>query len=89
MLLLVLLFPVGMGMGDVKLAALIGLLVGFPQVFIALLICFVSGGAVASGLLLARLKGRKDPIPLAPFLTAGLIITVFYGEAILRLYLGG
>ncbi|MBA7642354.1 Type 4 prepilin-like proteins leader peptide-processing enzyme [subsurface metagenome] len=79
----------GMGMGDVKLAALIGLLVGFPQVLIALLICFVLGGAVAGGLLLARLRGRKDPVPLAPFLTAGLITTVFYGEEILRLYLGG
>lgn len=89
LLLLVLLFPGGMGMGDVKLAALIGLLVGFPQVFIVLLICFVSGGAVASGLLLTRLKGRKDPIPLAPFLTAGLITTVFYGEEIVRLYSGG
>ena len=89
LLLLALIFPGGMGMGDVKLAALIGLLVGFPQVLIALLICFVLGGAVAGGLLLARLKGRKDPVPLAPFLTAGLITTVFYGEEILRLYLGG
>lgn len=85
---LVLLFPSGMGMGDVKLAALIGLLVGFPQVFIALLTGFVIGGAVGGGLLLARLKGRKEPIPLAPFLTAGLITTVVYGEEILRLYLG-
>jgi len=84
---LALLFPGGMGMGDVKLAALIGLLLGFPQVFISLLIAFVLGGAVAGGLLLARLKGRKDPLPLAPFLTAGLIITVLYGEEILRLYL--
>ena len=89
LLLLALLFPSGMGMGDVKLAALIGLLVGFPQVFIALLICFVLGGVVASGLLLARLKGRKDPIPFAPFLIIGLITTVFYGEEIMRLYLGG
>ncbi|MCL0094883.1 hypothetical protein M1N58_03220 [Dehalococcoidales bacterium] len=47
----------------IKLAALIGLLVGFPQV--ALLITFVLGGAVGSGLLLARLKRT----PLAPFLT--------------------
>ncbi len=85
---LALLFPSSMGMGDVKLAALIGLLVGFPQVFISLLIAFVLGGAVAGGLLLARLKGRKDPVPLAPFLTAGLITTVLYGEEILRLYLG-
>ena len=87
--LVALIFPGGMGMGDVKLAALIGLLVGFPQVLIALLICFVLGGAVAGGLLLARLKGRKDPVPLAPFLTAGLITTVFYGEEIMRLYSGG
>lgn len=86
---LALLFPSGMGMGDVKLAALIGLLVGFPQVFIALLIGFILGGAVAGGLLLAGLKGRKDPIPLAPFLTAGLITTMLYGEEILRFYLGG
>ena len=48
----------------IKLAALIGLLVGFPQVFIAL-ITFVLGGAVGSGLLLTRLKRT----PLAPFLT--------------------
>ena len=89
LLLVALISPGGMGMGDVKLAALIGLLVGFPQVLIALLICFVLGGAVAGGLLLARLRGRKDPVPLAPFLTAGLITTVFYGEEILRLYLGG
>ena len=82
---LALLFPSSMGMGDVKLAALIGLLVGFPQVFIALLITFVLGGAVGGGLLLARLKRRKDPLPLAPFLTAGLITTILYGEEILRL----
>lgn len=85
---LALLFPSGMGMGDVKLAALIGLLVGFPQVLIVLLSTFVIGGAVGGGLLLARLKGRKDPLPLAPFFTAGLITTVLYGEEILRLYLG-
>jgi leader peptidase (prepilin peptidase)/N-methyltransferase len=89
LLLVALIFPGGMGMGDVKLAALIGLLVGFPHVLVALLICFVLGGAVAGGLLLARLKGRKDPIPLAPFLTAGLITTVFYGEEMMRLYSGG
>jgi len=85
---LALLVPGGMGMGDVKLAALIGLLVGFPQVFIALLTSFVLGGAVASGLLLTRRKGRKNPIPFAPFLTAGLITAVLYGEKILTLYVG-
>ena len=80
--------PSGLGMGDVKLAVLIGLLVGFPQVFVVLFTCFVIGGVIAGGLLLTRLKRRKDPIPLAPFFTIGLATAVFYGEEILRFYLG-
>ena len=82
-------FPGSMGMGDVKLATLIGLLVGFPQAFVAVLAGFVIGGIVAGILLVAKLKGRKDPVPLAPFLTAGLITTVLYGEKMLILILGG
>jgi len=81
-------FPNSMGMGDVKLATLIGLLVGFPQAFVAVIAGFVIGGIVAGILLVAKLKGRKDPVPLAPFLTAGLITTVFYGEEMLILILG-
>ena len=88
MLPLVVLFPGDMGMGNVKLVAVVGLLVGFPQVLIAILTCFITGGVVGSGLLLARLKGGKNPIPLAPFLTVGLIITVAYSEEILKFYLG-
>ena len=82
---LALLFPRGMGMGDVKLAALIGLLVGFPQVLIALLSTSILGGVVAGGLLLVKLKGRKDPIPFAPFLIAGLVVTMLYYDEILGL----
>ncbi|MFC1926817.1 prepilin peptidase [Chloroflexota bacterium] len=54
--------PGSMGMGDVKLAVLIGLLVGFPYVFFALLVAFILGGFVGVGMLLAKLKGRKDPV---------------------------
>jgi len=80
-------YPAGMGMGDVKLATFIGLIVGFPSVFVAFLISFVAGGLVGGGLLLTGLKGRKDPIPFAPFLVAGGMVAMLYGEEILDWYL--
>lgn len=80
-------YPAGMGMGDVKLATFIGLVVGFPSVFVALLISFVTGGLVGGGLLLSGLKGRQDPLPFAPFLVAGGMAAMLYGEEILNWYL--
>ena len=79
-------YPAGMGMGDVKLATFIGLVVGFPSVFAALLISFVAGGLVGGGLLLTGLKGRKDPIPFAPFLVAGGMVAMLYGQQIIDWY---
>jgi leader peptidase (prepilin peptidase)/N-methyltransferase len=67
-------------MGDVKLAAFIGLIVGFPAVLIALLISVVAGGLVGGLLLLTGLKGRKDAIPFAPFLVAGGMVAMLYGQ---------
>jgi len=80
-------YPAGMGVGDVKLATFIGLVVGFPSVFVALLLSFVAGGLVGGGLLLSGLKGRKDPIPFAPFLVAGGMVAMLYGREIMDWYL--
>ena len=79
-------YPAGMGMGDVKLATFIGLVVGFPSVFVALLISFVAGGLIGGGLLLTGLKGRKDPIPFAPFLVTGGMVAMLYGKPIIDWY---
>jgi len=79
-------YPAGMGMGDVKLAAFIGLVVGFPSVFVALLSSFVAGGLVGGSLLLTGLRGRKDPIPFAPFLAAGGMVTMLCGREIIEWY---
>jgi len=79
-------YPAGMGMGDVKLATFIGLVVGFPAVFVALFISFVTGGLVGGSLLLTGLKGRKDPVPFAPFLVAGGMVAMLYGEQIIEWY---
>jgi leader peptidase (prepilin peptidase)/N-methyltransferase len=80
--------PRGMGMGDVKLAGLIGLVVGWPMVIVALLIGILIGGLAALVLLSLRLKGRKDVIPYGTFLAIGPIITLFWGMDIFRWYQG-
>lgn len=84
--LIVFAYPAGMGMGDVKLATFVGLVVGLPAIFVGLLISFVVGGLVGGGLLLTGLKGRKDPIPFAPFLVAGGMVAMLYGQQIIDWY---
>ena len=81
-LLIALAYPSGMGGGDVKLAGLIGLLVGYPGVVVALYGAVVVGGVVAIALLLARRKGRKDSIPFGPFLSLGGIAVLLAGSDI-------
>ncbi len=79
--------PRGMGMGDIKLAALIGLVTGFPFVIVALFIGILVGGLVAIILLLLKIKGRKDVIAYGTFLGIGPIVTLLWGNAILNWYL--
>ena len=85
-LLVYLIAPRGIGLGDVKLAGLIGLVTGWPMVIVALLIGILLGGVLAVVLLGLRLKGRKDPIPYGTLLAIGPIITMFWGADIFRWY---
>ena len=85
-LIIFLINPRGMGMGDVKLAGLIGLVTGLPLVTVALLIGIIIGGLAAIVMLSLRLKGRKDVIPYGTFLAMGPIITLFWGLDIFHWY---
>ena len=78
----------GMGWGDVKMAALIGLVTGFPLVFVALLMGVILGGLVAGILLLLKIKKRKEAIPFGPFLSLATMATLLWGSNILNWYLG-
>lgn len=78
----------GMGWGDVKLALLIGLVCGFPLVFVALLIGVILGGVVAVLLLLLKIKRRGQAIPFGPFLALAAIVTLLWGNGILDWYQG-
>ena len=80
----------GMGMGDVKLAALIGLVLGslglrFVGVAAGAAIAFGGlGGLVALGMG----KGRKSAIPFGPYLAAGAVVAGIWGEQIASWYIG-
>lgn len=87
LLLVVIVSRGGMALGDVKLAGLIGLMVGFPMVLVALFVAVVLGGLVAIVLLIARRKGKKDPIPFGPFLCLGGMVAMFWGKNLLAWYL--
>ncbi len=80
--------PGGMGFGDVKMAALIGLATGFAEVIVAILGAIILGGLTAMALLILRLKKRKEGIPFGPFLSLAAIVTLLWGTQILNWYLG-
>lgn len=76
----------GMGGGDVKLAAVAGLFLGWPLAALALFLAVVTGGLVAAVLLLFGAKGRKDAIPFGPFIAAGTLTAVLWGVRIIDWY---
>jgi leader peptidase (prepilin peptidase)/N-methyltransferase len=78
----------GMGWGDVKLAALIGLATGFPLVFLAIIMGAILGGTVAVALVIAGKRKRRETIPFGPFLAAAAMITLLWGSNIMSWYLG-
>ena len=83
--------PRGMGFGDVRLAGLLGLFLGWielPMVGVGLFLGFLLAAVVGIGLMIAGRRGRRDRVPFGPFLAAGALLAVLVGDAILRVYLG-
>jgi leader peptidase (prepilin peptidase)/N-methyltransferase len=80
--------PRGLGMGDIKLVTLIGLATGFPLNLVALFIGILIGGVAAVFLLISRKKGRKDIMPYGVFLGVGPIIAFLWGNNIINWYMG-
>jgi leader peptidase (prepilin peptidase) / N-methyltransferase len=80
--------PKGLGMGDVKLALLLGAMLGV-DVVVGLMIGFLAA-LVPSAVLFARhgSGARKMAIPLVPFLALGAVVALFAGDAILDWYMG-
>ncbi len=75
----------GMGLGDVKLALLIGSIVGINLFFVWLLYSFVSGAIVGIILIITKKATLKYKIAFGPFLIIGLVLTIYFGNSLFRL----
>ncbi len=76
----------GMGDGDIKLVAALGLWLGLEPTMLTLFLAFVLGGLSSVLLLLFKLKTRKDFIPFAPFIAIAGFISALYGVEIIQWY---
>jgi prepilin signal peptidase PulO-like enzyme (type II secretory pathway) len=76
-----------MGFGDVKLAVLMGALLGFPNILLALFSAFFLGAIIGALLMFLKKKNFKSEIPFGPFLIIGTFIAMFYGTEIIKWYL--
>lgn len=88
---LALIRPGELGLGDVKLAASLGLLlgwIGWGHLVLGTFLSFAYGGIYSAVLLVLRRAGRRTAIPFGPFLLAGTLTAIAWGEAILEAYLG-
>ena len=84
-------YPKGMGFGDVRLAGLLGLFLGWielPVVAVGLFFGFLLASIIGVGLIATGIKTRKDKVPFGPFLAAGALLAVFVGPQVMDLYLG-
>lgn len=77
----------GMGGGDVKLGAFMGLMLGFPQALLALVLSFLTGAIFSIILIIFGKKRFGQTIAFGPFLVLGSLIALFWGGQIMQWYL--
>jgi leader peptidase (prepilin peptidase)/N-methyltransferase len=82
-------YPGGMGFGDVKLAGLLGLYLGWlgwSSVLVGAFAGFLLGGLTGVALLLTRRAGRKSAIPFGPYMLAGAMLALFVAAPVATWY---
>jgi leader peptidase (prepilin peptidase)/N-methyltransferase len=77
----------GMGGGDVKLLAMIGAFLGWKGVLVTLLIGSFTGALIGVVSMLVFGRSGKHQIPFGPFLALGAVVYLFFGEALISLYI--
>ena len=77
----------GLGMGDVKMLAMIGAFLGWPLMLLTLVLGSFAGSVIGVGLMASRRGGMKTALPFGTFLAVGALVAAVTGDAILQWYL--
>ncbi len=76
-----------LGFGDVKLSLLLGIILGWPQVYVSYFLSVMLGGAVSAALLIFTRNTLKSRLPFGTFLAVGTFISLLYGRSLLHWYM--
>lgn len=77
----------GMGSGDMKLFAAIGIMLGWKATLLTLFLSSLLGVFIGGTMLILKKTGRKQPIPFGPYIILGALISYFYGDKLIGMYL--
>lgn len=78
----------GMGMGDVKMLAMVGAFLGWPHMLVTLFIASAAGSLVGGAMVLASRDNLRFPLPFGSFLAFGALLSTHVAESLLHWYLG-
>jgi prepilin signal peptidase PulO-like enzyme (type II secretory pathway) len=74
------------GGGDVRLGVMMGALLGWPNILVALFVSYILGAIVAIPLLIMKKKGMKSEIPFGTFLSVGTLAALLWGNQVINWY---
>jgi leader peptidase (prepilin peptidase)/N-methyltransferase len=80
------LYPAGMGWGDVKLAAALGVFLGFPKIVLAIFSGSLIGALVGGALILSQRIAPRQPLPFGPYLALGAVFALLWGNPLITFY---
>jgi leader peptidase (prepilin peptidase)/N-methyltransferase len=75
-----------MGGGDIKLMAMVGAVLGWKPVLLAIMVGSLVGSIIGAGLILVGIMRRNEYLPFGPFLALGSLIALFFYEPLLNWY---